>query len=237
MKPYRLINSQELKQLTEQFSTILAEWSQHYCLHPIQCTLSLPSTQDFFIETGYVKDEQGQTLACIHDEIIPIMQDALFGEPLEAFNSTSDTLFLHLMSCLFEREPCIVTNSRNVNNKNTWLYPGSAALLLELNSPTQEMTLLINPEWVHNALPLQTPRGALHSLEETLEAQPLTLHLELSAMHLPIKHLAELQVGDLLVTDHLLSNPMFLNQGKKAFATAELGTTSYYKSTQLKEFI
>jgi hypothetical protein len=235
MNPYRLINSVELGQLYTQFSAPLDYWNQQYCLHPLTLKISIPTEEYINSHTCYVEGNDGQLLACISDDFYRVINYSLFGQEDSCFNSCSEELFILLLKQLFTTDSYLLNSRKQEVN---WLYPGSTCLLVTLHCHSSSILMLLNPTWVHQNLALhkKCERGII-SLDEALGEESLTLNLELCSMNLSIKQLVDLQIGDLISTDHKQTSPLQLMHEKKTYATAELGKKDDNKSIIIKEFL
>ena len=230
MKPYRLVNSEELEQFNTEFSYILDEWSQKYCLNPISLKLSLPSKNYRANQTVLLDD-----IATLQHQYISLVNYALFGEDHLNFYSTSEQLFLNLLNRLCKTDADLF---KETTPKLDWVYSGSPCLLVELSCNSYQCSLLLNPEWVYSNLPKSTKNPApLLSLESGLAENELELELQLMPMNLPINQLLELVIGDVIISDHQVASLIKIGQGKAGFASAELGQQSTFKSIILKEFL
>jgi len=235
MKPYRLINTLELNQFNTNFFNTIDYWNQQYSLHPLTLNVSIPTKEFIKTQTWFVEDNQGQLLACISNDVHQFLNYSLFGEEDSCFNSCSEELFMLLLSQAFNTDFCLLNK---INKEVDWLYPGSTCLLVHLYCNASSISMLLNPDWVYQNLPLATKTNpGITPLEDGLAEKSLILSLELSSMSIPIKQLMDLQIGDVIATDHGCSRPMQLAHKRKTFATAELGKTLENKSVIIKEFV
>lgn len=232
MKPYRLINSKELSDLLFSFTEKLKPWCDTYCCLPI--TLQVNPTPKTYVacENLSIKNNQDYLVA-LEKNPLSFLNQALFGRDSTSFNSTSESLFLKLINTLFEVETCALTNTQPP--LHDWFYAGSTCLLLQLECQGEILNLFINPHWVYQHLPSpQTSKTALTPLDEALNHENLTLHLELKPLELPLNQLLNLQIGDVLSTDHFLAQPLNLVHQHHCVAQADLGQSNHYKSIILK---
>lgn len=236
MKPYRLINSFELTQLSNQFKNTMKEWNQEYSLHPINLELSLPDKEEAVHSIWSVTDDSFQPIALLNHTIHKLMNYSLFGEQSHAFNSVSEELFLLLLNQLLSCDDCSL--KKGYQETPHWIYPGSTCLVLRINCGDLELTILLNPEWVYQALPAAKKiMQPLRALEEVVVHESLRLEATLNPVAIQVKQLMELQVGDVLVTDHELYRPLSLIRQQQEFAQVELGQALNNKSILIKEFV
>ena len=237
MKPYRLINSVELSQIQTRFTQSLAVWNEQYSLYPLSLKVSIPDKDDQSTPNTLISSGSYQPIMRMTEAHYNLFNHALFGVPDADFNATSDELMLELFTQLLHSASCDFTTQNNEDSD--WLYPGSTCLLLTFSCEPLSLRCLLNPEWVYHLLSADKRKSpqALHTLDEALAEQQLTLSLELDSFNIPFKQLMDLQLGDVLVTDHKLTQPLTLNYGQKQLATTELGQLSDHKSVLLKEFV
>lgn len=234
MKPYRLINSAQLDKLYALFADTLELWNQNYSLHPVTLGISVPTPNNVNTYCYYVKDAQEQILACIPDDYYHLLNQALFGEQDDAYKPCSEELFLRLLAELFHTEAC---SMQTVDKQLSWLYPGSAAVVLHFSCTSSTCSILVNPAWVHQALPLKKKQQQnLSSLDEALAKKNLRLSVELDSMTISLQQLLDLQIGDVIKTDHQCSDRLRLVYEQKTYATTELGALATTKSIIIKEF-
>jgi hypothetical protein len=236
MKPYRLINSVELEQIQARFRQSLATWNEQYSLHPLSLQVSIPDKDYIITQNGLIDSGTYQPIMLIDEGHQSLINYALFGVLDDDFNATSDKLMLHLFTQMLHSAPCAMSSNQVPTD---WIYPGSTCLLLTFSCEQHALLCLLNPEWVYHLLSADKHRKpkALHTLDEALAYKQLTLSLELDAINIPFKQLMELQLGDVLVTDHKLAQPLNLIHEQKHVASTELGQQSEYKSVLLKEFL
>jgi flagellar motor switch/type III secretory pathway protein FliN len=174
-----------------------------------------------------------QTLGFVGTDYLELMNIAVFGKHAPCFNSASEALFKLFLHAMFQVEVCSLSPSDA--SAFPWFYPGSCGLILKLSCAEKECILGINPDWVYQNLPLNPAnKSTLSSLDDALAEQSLSLEVHLDAVHLPLKQLLSIQVGDVITSDHPLSQPLVLCQQEKIIAHAELGQVKQHKSIVLK---
>lgn len=235
IKPFRLINTLELNTLTSHFSPVLQHWSDEYAM--ASCTLQLTLPPENYSPANIVHIRSGDgALAMIEAHYSEVMNHILFGEHKSCFNSVSQELLLILLNDLFKVDNCIVEDNIHKSPPN-WFYKGSTCLLLTLSTEQNGVTIIINPDWVYQTFPLgKSVSTNFSSLDEALGDQLLNINLELLPFHLPINQLINIQVGDVIATDHSLATPLRVMQENQVLAHAELGQSAHYKSILLKRF-
>lgn len=256
MKPYRLVNSTELQQISQHCTAVLDEWNKYYSLNPISLSVSLPA-KDGLITLSHSECSEGSpsigavsydrrsltTFGMVGEPLLlmegchsTLMNHCLFGEDQPCFNSSSEALLLVLLNQLLSTEH--TTLQANIATAQDWIYPGSTCLLLTLTCVSYQINLLLHPDWVYRFLPgIKTTANRLCSLNEVVAAEEVTLELTLIPMNLPLHQLMNMQIGDVLVSDHAIHSPVALAHQKQALAQTELGQFCHYKSIQLKEFL
>jgi flagellar motor switch/type III secretory pathway protein FliN len=256
IRPYRLINKSELQALNEAFNQVLQQWNEEYSLLPLSCCLSLPPKSVDRDPKAIVKNPSQApttpikshhcTLAHIEKKYLTVINLALFGQDELCFNPSSHALFLILLQQLFHTEcsisdpsDLIITTESKVDilEAQNYVYSGSTCLLLTLNCGVVSTRLILNPDWVYQQLPKhQTNTTPLNTLEQALDHKTITLNAELLPIRLPLKQLVNLEIGDVLTSDHSLSQPLRLTQKQQLIAQIELASMAEHKSIILKRF-
>lgn len=235
MKPYRLINSSELKKLAEHISALVSQWNHEYCLHDFEVQLSKPNAEN---ESALVliQDDLEQPLALLEATYLEAVQHALFGAQDPSLDEVSTLIFSRLMETLFNAQHSLIAHHNEEAHK--WLYPGTTALMLQLQSQERTVSILLHPDWVYKELPLQKSHAnTLCSLDDALAKESVTLDLQLSPMTLPMGQLLQLQIGDVIKSDHPITSPFHLMQEQERVALAQLGQAASHKSIILKESV
>lgn len=229
MKPYRLINPIEVRELNQRISQIILDWSETYCVTPLGMTLEIPH-KDYSPSTiqAFAPD-----LACIDGDYLNTLNTALFGHESLSFSTASQELVQILFNNLFQTEQSTLQSQST--EMPSWFYAGSPCLLLTLNCNEHQFTLILNPEWVYQQLSKNTSsKNELSSLDEALAEHTVCLNLELTPSPLSVTDVAGIQVGDILSTNHPITAPLQLKRGTELFAHAELGQSQQHKSIILK---
>lgn len=235
MKPYRLINSSELKKLTEHISALVSAWNHEYCLHDFEVQLSKPDAKDKNAAL-LIQDDLAQPLALLDATYLNAVQHALFGIQDPSLDEVSTLIFSRLIETLFNAQHNLITHHNEEAHK--WLYAGSTALMLQLQSQEHSLSILLHPDWVYKELPLQKSHAStLSSLDDALSKESVTLELQLSPMILPMGQLFQLQIGDVIKSDHPITSPLHLMQEQERVALAQLGQAASHKSIILKESV
>ena len=233
MKAYRLINAFELNQLREEFKQTITEWNDQYSYLPLSIELKLPSKEyntDHLLELY----QTNSAIAFIKDSYHELINHSLFGEHHSCFNEVSEELFLRLLQQLLKTE---TSNLKHENqNKPSWIYPGSTCLILELKCKTYQVSLILNPEWVYQYLALnKNSNQKLCSLDRALSNEQISLSIVLIPLRLTMNELMNLQIGDVISSDHPITKQVNLQHQEQLLAYAELGQSSNHKSIILKE--
>lgn len=230
MKPYRLINTLELETLTQHFTKVIDLWNSTYSLYPLTLSLSLPPKNYVILDKVMVYSAL-TPLALVDTQYIKPMNQLLFGEDAPCYSPTSEALFLVLLEQLFKKQPCCLRQSPLPN----WCYPGSTCLILTLKAHTQQITLVLSPDWVYEQLPKSDAlKTVLSPIDETLGREKVTFNIELNPINLPVSQLVSLQVGDVIELSHLLTAYVHVTKNKQVIAQGELGLSSNQKSIQLR---
>jgi flagellar motor switch/type III secretory pathway protein FliN len=242
MRPYRLINFQEMNELKQHFSQVLQDWNHAYALTPFVCHLAtLPKDYEVPQSLNIIADKQ--SLALIGEHYLALTNQILFGENKPCFNTASQELIRVLLSNLLKREQGTLNETKLPTPD--WFYKGSTSLLLTLNNSTSPntgeksalntITIILSPDWVYQSLPPNKLReNSCASLDEALADRVLNLNLELDPLRLPINQLLNIQIGDVIATDHPIKSALRLTQNEQLIAEAELGKSAFHKSIVLK---
>ncbi|KTD35295.1 Surface presentation of antigens (SPOA) [Legionella moravica] len=231
-KPFRLINSFELQELSRQLLGVINDWNTRYSLNPVTMELHLPPKECSPFE-GYLIQDNASTLACIDVHYLSTLNQALFGKDSPCFNSVSEELFSVLIQQILKVDACTVDTKTCSVNK--WFYRGSTSLLLRLTCNANQFTLVLHPDWVYQILPKWNSRSTKPiALEEALSDQQIKFTLELDPITLPLHQLMSLSSGDVIATDHPTCTPVSLTHNHQLIARAELGKSAEYKSISLK---
>lgn len=230
MKPYRLINASELQALKQQFSQVLDAWNEEYALIPLSLQLS-PTPKDYQVLNTLRLQDASTDLALVEGDYLTVINQALFNADKPCFQASSQELALCLLSSLCHSEQAALR--QNTHAAPDWFYAGSTSLLLSLSAAQAHFSLVLDPQWVYQQLPQQQKSAALDSMDDALAEHTLSLCLELLPSKLSVKHLANMQVGDILTTNHPLSQPLNLTRNQEQFAQAELGQSAPHKSIVL----
>lgn len=232
IKPYRLINSDELLEIAQFFEGELNGWNSTYSLIPLTMALTLPP-KNYLTNEGFIINDKVELLASVDKNYIQVMNQVLFGVDKSCFNAASQELFLTLINQLFKINQCSLHNAPSTTQD--WFYRGSTSLLLTLSSNTNQMIIALSPAWVYRKLNRPySIRNKPVSLDEAVAEQKLSLNIELYPVTLPLNQLVTLSPGDVIATDHPITSPCRLTQAEQLIAHAELGKSSPYKSIVLK---
>lgn len=228
MQPYRLINSFEMTEVNQHVTRVIQQWNNQFALTPLAISLAV-APKEYLISNALNIHINNSSLAMIPEHYLTLFNQVLFGEDNFCFNSASQELILILLHNLFKIELCQI--NKTTDTKAHWFYKGSPCLLLTLSTHENNITLVINPDWVYQTLsPNKRLKDNLDSLDEALAEHVLTAHLELTPLSLPIKQLLNIQIGDVITTDHPIATPLRLTQNQQLLAQADLGQSSHHKS-------
>lgn len=218
--------------LARHFEEQLTHWNNTYSFTPLSIELSLPP-KGYHADYGLIIHAHDVPVASIDKEYLPLVNHSLFGIHDDCFNPSGEELFQVLIKQFLKKEHCAV--STHECSIQEWFYRGSTALILTLSCNTNKVTMALHPDWVYqNLLPSQNNKKNRESLDEAVAQQPLSFTLLLNTLTLPLNQLMALKKGDVIATDHLISEPLKVTQHEHFIAHAELGQSSLYKSIVLK---
>ncbi|ARG96955.1 FliM/FliN family flagellar motor C-terminal domain-containing protein [Legionella micdadei] len=230
-KPYRIINSIELQHLTHQFQEVLLHWNKTHFIEPIELEVSCCSEIYKFNETQLINDRNDSPIALIDQDYLPFLQKSIFGEVSYCLDQVSSEIFIRLLNDFLSMDSLQTT--RNSTHYNEWIYPGSASLILTFSHNKGLFHLYLHPNWVLAHLQPQNSPTPLTGLELTLASKKLTLTIEFAAFRLPLGKLLNLQVGNIIKTDHALNKPLLVQYNNQTVCEGEIGRLLQHKSIQL----
>ncbi|KGP63305.1 hypothetical protein EP47_09235 [Legionella norrlandica] len=234
MKPYRLINRSELEVIKQHCLGIITRWSNEFCLVSPGLELSKPQTLSPLFQ-GFLIKNNDRPLAIVENHYLSFVNELLFGTDKSCFDSVSQTIFADLLKQLFTTEPCFILEPEE--ELPNWFYPGSSSLLLTFSIGYRQLQLILSSDWVNQQLPsIKSTTSETISFDKTIEEQIVTLTVELDSIKLPLEQLINLQSGDVVTTDHLISQPLRITRKKQLIAQGKLGQSSLHKSILLKNY-
>lgn len=239
-RAFRLINQADLRKIDQHVKTCVMNWNQQYAYLPLNYILKPTSKNRILnINEWQLVSFNAQPQALISLNNACVLSLSLFGELCPNFTVAIETPKIQLIEALLkstsvEFQPldyCLF-------NKNEWFYHGAPSVELQFNikhpSSNQYFTLYIHPLWVLNFLP-QTlaPKKPEISLKAVLKEQAINCQVELQAFSLNLKESSTLKIGDVIKTDHAVTQPVLLTHHKKTLLSANLGKTNDHQSIQI----
>lgn len=223
MKPFRLINQRESLFLEATLSRRLKEWCDRYAINPLSCHISLntEAAEDVASIRHYASDN---TPICLSSsKASSFIQQVVFGQIAKSFDAIAEQLHIDLLNLL-----CDTTSLHQqvTFDRLDWFYKGSPCISLSIESNDASLVLYFHPTWVINALPQTESLTPLTPLNEALNEASLTMHVVLNSFTLPLSNISQLQVGDVIKTDHPLSTPLSLTHVCNTICHVELGEQS-----------
>lgn len=233
IKPFRLISSSEMTELNMHFMQVIDDWNQEYAMTPLLINLEAPPYDYVMHHDGFSIINADDQLAVVDKEYLDVLNLVLFGENNSCFNAVSRELLLLLLNRFLKTEECSISETKSL--PPNWFYRGSTCLFLTLSANQNTIKIILSPDWVYqNLSPYQTVKYDLCSLDEALEDELVNIEVTLLPVKLPIEQLLTIQVGDVLVTDHLLSDSLRVTHKDQVLAQADLGQSLQQKSILLK---
>ena len=234
VKPFRLINCQELERLQQRFTNSLLLWNKQHALFSLSCHLSCNQRTEL-LTNEYVRfTEQEKPVALLAQQDWSAIKNCLFGDVSACFNAVSETLFITLLNQLLSTQS-LQQHSGHEIHFDEWFYSGAPSLTMTLSGVHQSMTLYLHPQWVLTALGpheiIQPPM--IGDLQSALEPQLLHWQVELNPVSLPLEEILRLQVGDVIRTDHPLTTPLLLKNNQQTVCHVDIGKINHYKSIQI----
>lgn len=232
IKPFRLISSSEMTELNRHFLQVINDWNQEYAMTPLFISLEAPPS-DYVVPDGFAINSDDNQLAVVDKDYLDVFNHILFGENHSCFSAISRELLFILLNRLLKTEECSIAETKPL--APNWFYRGSTCLLLTLSANHNTVKIILSPDWVYQQLsPYQTIKQELCSLDDALGEEIVNLEVTLLPVNLPIEQLLAIQVGDVLVTDHLISDSLNITHNAQVLAQADLGQSIQHKSILLK---
>lgn len=234
-KPFRLVNSRELRDLEQCFSKSLHGWNERYALLPFSCSVTNTSKPDKTEDDFLLCSDEQQAIALLQKKHLSALKQCLFGDSSTCFDSVSQSLLAELITQLLAIEHINIEQQKSTNTlQEEWFYHGSSAIAIKLSIGKEALILYLHPDWVQNALPKLNPNPLPQvDLQDLLGAELLHCQVELKPFMLKVKDTMNLKVGDVIKTDHLLINPLELKQQRKSICLVEPGQAKQHKSIQI----
>lgn len=236
-KPYRLVNDLELGYLQQIFERKLQDWNKDHALHPLSCQLSrapacsphTPASRP--LEDSRLPAASPQDPAFLFDkQDLSIIKHSLFGNQSDCFNTQANALFMTLINQLMGT-PSLHDSQLEFED---WFYSGTPSLTLTLKNSCGSMNIYLHPQWVLNALPSNDRiKKPTIPLQEALASQQLNVQVELKPMPLRLADIIRLQVGDVIKTDHPITEPAQLSHQQQSICSVEIGKSNSFKSIQI----
>ena len=210
-KPYRLINQLELTQLQQKLELTLQNWNNTHAMLPMTCRLGLgPTTLD-----PHRANSQTTRLSLI--------KHSLFGDQSSCFDAHAEELLAELLTEWF--------GSQSPEPKEDWFYIGTPSLTLTLSCFEHEANFYLNPQWVLSNLPSEhVVKNPVATLHQALATQHIDLTVVLTPLPLKLADLFRLSVGDLITTDHAITQPAYLYHHQHRVCDVEIGELNSFKT-------
>ena len=203
---------------------------------PLNCSLNsnpiFPQNDDREVYL-FTSLDQPAVLADKHE--LSTLNLCLFGDTSSLFDSTSESLILHLVSQLLGinhlQYSCLSSSSIN---KAEWFYHGAPCVAIVLSIGDNNLHFYMHPQRVLESLqsPTYQPKPKAE-LQDALSSHRVHCQVELDAFSLQVKDTLNLQVGDVIQTDHLLCASLFLKHQQQTICQVEPGRIQQHKSIQI----
>ncbi len=223
-KPFRLINASELDYFQQKFKQILANWNQLYAGKPLSMEISRlinkPTESNENSDKKLLLLSNKKPLALLEKSYLTLVKESLFADQSLCFDKASAEILRFLLKELLAVETLEEVDDRT--NPSNWFYSGSPCLLVKFGCINKSFNLYLHPDWVLNCLPKQKMSlPALAKLDEALASKELALTLELQTQKINLSKLLSLQVGDVIKTTHLISNPLIIRHQQQSVFEVE----------------
>lgn len=225
MKPFRFLNKQSVTTIYQKMLPGFQAWHTHYACKEL--TFSLEKSAE---------DPELTPLETIHPAVqaeknwYGIFSLCLFGEDNPAFYTACEKIASHLFTHLGLQE---FTDPPTKD----WFYTGSSCLTMHLSCDNKSVNWYLHPDWVYNQLSEKSVGAPLVSLEKALHQETITLEALLQPFALSLHTLLDMETGDLLQTDHALSQPLQLTLHSRIVAEARLAETTTHPSILIERFL
>lgn len=233
-KPFRLINDQEIACLQERLAARLQNWNKEHALFPLSSDLQRsPVTPLGSTAMQAICDTSHYPLALMINTDLSAVKYSLFADVSSSFERISHGLFIKLIGELLET-PVLPAPQYSVEPTD-WFYKGSASLCLVLSTGQYRIELYLHPQWVLSALSVRAgKKPRLGVLDDALQSLSLSCQVELLPMSLSLDDLLNLQVGDVLSTDHPLDKPLSLACQNHGICLVRAGADGISKTIQIE---
>lgn len=233
VKPFRLINHSELSMIQQQFNNKLQLWNDEYAQFPLTCELSLTTIQDKPHQACHCISTQQRPIALMINNDLSMIRYCLFGDTADCFHGVSHAIFLKLVQTLLDSEALQI--ELNLNQPEAWFYTGSPSLHLKLQCNQDEsISFFLHPQWVINALPQHSSTlKPTCSLDTLFDPYPVKLEIELNPTSLTLAEITQLEVGDVIKTDHPITSPLRLKHTEKTICHVHLGEHNHTHTIQI----
>lgn len=225
MKPFRFLNKQSVTSIHQKILPGFQAWHTQYACKEL--TFSLEKSAE---DLELIPLETIHSVVQAEKNWRSIFSLCLFGEDNSAFYTACEkiasTLFTHLGMQEFTENP----------TTKGWFYTGSSCLVMHLYCDNQSVNWYLHPDWVYDQLPEKSVGTPLVSLEKALHQETVTLEARLQPFSLSLHTLLDMETGDLLQTDHALSQPLQLTCHSRMLAEASLAEKNTHPSILIERF-
>lgn len=230
-KPYHLINNKELTYFQENFTEKLFAWNEEYACEDIRLSIHCASTIHNFSSMQLLTNEH-MPIALVDQNYLSTLKESLFKDNSDCLNQTCNELFIRLLLQIFALASLQLNN--NMTSYLEWIYPGSACLNAVFNNNQDQFNLYLHPNWVLAQLPKTSiPQKPLARLDDALTTQSIHLTTQLAPLHLSVQKLLNMQVGDVIKTDHPVNKPFHIYCQHQKIGEGIAGQVLQHKSIQL----
>lgn len=234
LKPFRLVNDLEINAILLDMNNKIEDWNKEHALFPLSVNLSRSMKPHLNTQKLTLLMSDNDPIGILIGSDNHLMNYTLFGDLSDSFNTTSQIVLLNLLKELLGITTRFHPNESQVFTFENWFYKGSPSLCLSLICKTHIINIHLHPQWVMKALPKSvSSQKSLKRLEDVLAHQTINLEAELMSMQLQLADIMQLQIGDIIKTDHQLTKPVLLKHQHQILGYGELGEQQSYKSIQI----
>ncbi len=228
-KPYRLINCTELRDLQQAFACKLQAWNDVHALFPLSCQLRRNPKLPGSLKFDNLTNAANSGIALLDKSCLSLIKYSLFDDTSDCFDAVAESLFMALLSQLLGAAVLKETIEKWVIED--WFYTGAPTCALTLTCANESITIYLHPQWVSDALPsnYRSTKSPV-TLHEALATQRLQLHVTLNPLPLKLADVIRLQVGDVIKTDHPITDPLALTHQQQTICNVDIGKLNTTKS-------
>lgn len=231
-KPFRLINSSELATITQRLTNALDAWNEQHALFALTSTMQAHPIHQTCTEGYCFTNEQEQPLAFVRQTDLSLIKQATVGETSNCFDSLALTLLTNLLQTVLG----VTTLTQQLTDveADNWFYRGAPTLTWTLHLGKDQLAIFLLPSWVLQQITTTTTVKPKTALQAALATQLMHGQVALKPIHLKVKDVVALRVGDVISTEHPLTQALELTHKNQSICEVHIGASNQHKTIQIK---